>query len=283
MTLSCNYSILAAESSSWSVHQSERSSRDHFGYEEKWWPGTPLEIAITAILVQRSDWSKAWEAANQLKGNGLLQLLELADANESEVRECLAPISLAGQKSPRLILFAQGIQERGYDRIEDYFSENEDTKALRQDLLSFKGIGEETADCILLFASDRPSFVVDASTRRVFERMAIFPELSAQIRSIRYQDLQQFIETHILSQLSFFNSFRFVPNVPNSTAIFRDFHALILEVAKHHCLSRNPRCKSTGRPGWTGYDICETHCLSNVCTRCPLIERCAMGNPQIKS
>ena len=263
------------------LHEFYSLARAHFGYAEEWWPGTPLEITITAILVQRSDWSKAWEAANRLKGNGLLQLPELAAANESHVRECLEPISLAGQKSPRLILLAQGIQDRGYDRIEDYFAENEDTTALRKDLLSFKGIGEETADCILLFASDRPSFVVDASTRRVFERMAIFPELGAQIRSIRYQDLQYFIETHVLSHLSFFTSFRFAPDVPLSTAVFRDFHAQILEVAKHHCLSRNPRCKSTGRSGWTGYDICETHCLSNVCTRCPLIERCAMGKKTV--
>ncbi len=46
-----------------------------------------------------------------------------------------------------------------------------DTDTLRRELLSVNGIGRETADNILLYAFERPVFVVDAYTRRMFSRL----------------------------------------------------------------------------------------------------------------
>ena len=91
---------------------------------------------------------------------------------------------------------------------------------LRDELLSVNGIGDETADCILLYALNMPSFVIDAYTRRIFGRLGMLDAEAA------YEDLQAKISN----------------SIPQDVELFNEYHALIVVLGKNTCRPR-PRCK----------------------------------------
>ncbi len=95
-----------------------------------------------------------------------------------------------------------------------------ETHAMRKDLLSIYGIGPETADSILLYAFEKPIFVVDAYTKRVFSRHGFFEENRS------YHDVQTFFMRHL----------------PNDVGLFNEFHALIVRTGKYFC-RRTPLCE----------------------------------------
>ncbi len=266
---------IAVESTSQTLCMIYSMLRNHFGYTHPWWPGTPLEIMISAILVQRCNWSTAWNGVNQLRSSDLLSLPTLAHLEIEAVDRCLRGVSLSPKKSRWIVRLAQALLERGYESVEEYFATSQDTAILRADLLGLDGIGEETADCILCFASEHPSFVVDASARRLFERLDVFPDLDKKFWAGPSLMLKEFIEQNILADLSLYDAFEFNPGIPRAVALFRDFHAQIVEVGKHHCLSRNPCCETRGKNGWADYAFCESHCNVGNCSSCPLIKACS--------
>jgi endonuclease-3 related protein len=94
-----------------------------------------------------------------------------------------------------------------------------DSATLREELLAVNGIGAETCDSILLYAFNRPVFVVDTYTKRIFSRHGFFKEKSD------YDEVQGF----------------FIENLPGDTGVFNEFHALIVKLAKEHCKKR-PDC-----------------------------------------
>jgi endonuclease-3 related protein len=179
-------------------------------------------------------------------------------------------------------MIAETILSRGYDSFVEFLAPERDTKSLRLELLSLPGIGQETADCWLNFASTHPAFVVDAYTRRIFERINPAPHLPAEFWTRgTYRQLQEFFEIHLLTDLSYYAEFAFPADLPRSVALLRDYHALIVELGKHHCLKSNPRCRQTGKPGWPDYVHCLSHCLPETCHACPLANVCqfAKENP----
>jgi len=93
------------------------------------------------------------------------------------------------------------------------------TAELRSRLLAVHGIGPETADDVLLYAFERPVFVIDAYTRRLLKRLG----LAAGIEG--YEALRAGIENAL------------GPDVP----MFNELHALIVHHAKTTCSAR-PRC-----------------------------------------
>jgi endonuclease-3 related protein len=249
--------------------------RQHFGYAPKWWPGPPKEILVTALLVQQCSWSAARAAVLQLRAQGLLSLARLAAAEPDEVQQSIRGVTFAPTKSQRLIRLAQAVRERGFQRIEEYLAPARDTAELRRDLLSLDGIGEETADSILLFASHHATFVIDAYTRRALRRLGLFPDLGEAFWDQPYGQLQQFFERHLRADLSLYDRFALAAGVPREVALFRDWHAQLVELGKHHCLKRSPRCHAAGEEGWKGYRLCEKHCRPGRCTQCPLASLCA--------
>ena len=92
---------------------------------------------------------------------------------------------------------------------------------MREEILNVKGIGKETADSILLYALDKPIFVIDAYTRRIFNRLGII-EGNEEYDEIR----------HI-----------FEKNLPKDLEVYKEYHALIVELGKHYCKKRNPMCE----------------------------------------
>jgi endonuclease-3 related protein len=93
-------------------------------------------------------------------------------------------------------------------------------KSLRKELLDIYGIGQETADSILLYAGNYPIFVIDAYTRRLFNR------LGYSDRDIKYKKLQELISSNITTNLK----------------IYQEYHALIVELGKEYCFKTEPDC-----------------------------------------
>ena len=268
-------SLVNVSSTSRKLCQLYKHLRSHFGYAHPWWPGEPLEVAVTAILVQQCDWSAAWKAVLRLREHELLSLPALAGAKSAVVQSCIQGVAFGPTKAKRLIGFARAVLDDGYVRIEAFLSRQRDIGRLRSDLLAFPGIGAETADSMMLFASEHPCFVIDAYTRRIMARLGLFPELdqSFWLRQ-SYRRLQDFFEENLLLDFSLYDDLPFANGVPRPVALFRDFHAQLVELGKHHCLKTGPRCLAVGRRGWTNYALCEPHCLTTACQRCPLAGCC---------
>lgn len=257
-----------------------RRLRGHFGYSDPWWPGTPFQIAITAVLVQQCDWSVVWEAVLQLPTQDIHTLPDLAEAHPQRLQQVIRKVTFAPTKSDRLVRMAQSITEAGFGSFEEFLCPSRELQTVRREALALSGVGPETADGWLNYASAHPAFVVDTYTRRIFERLNLIPGLSANFwRKGSYREIQEFFEVHLLTQLERYEEFEFTDAVPREVALLRDYHALLVELAKHHCFKTNPRCFQTGRFGWPDYRPCLTHCLPEACSACPLSPICRFPVP----
>jgi endonuclease-3 related protein len=254
--------------------------RGHFDYAARWWPGSPFEIFVTSVLVQQCNWTAAWAAMQRLKADGRGDVAALAAADPSAVRRLLHPVAFAPTKARRLVEICAELQARGYKSVETFLGPDRDTNSLRSELLALPGVGRETADCMLLYAGAHPTFVVDAITRRVFERLDALPGVPPEFWSRPYEDLRRFFLRHVECGRSHYGQYTFAEGVPPRVALLRDFHALLVELGKHHCVRTNPHCRRRGRPGWHEYPLCLTHCREGECTACPLVETCSTGRSQ---
>lgn len=249
----------------------------HFGYAAPWWPGSPLEIVLTAILVQRCNWSVAWTSVARLRQSDLLSLPNLAAATPDAVERCIKGVAFAARKADRLIGLARKILANHHGTVEEFLAPARGTATVRGELLDFDGVGPETADAILLFASEHPVFVIDEYTRRIFQRLDPFPYLGTRFWVQPYQKLRAFFEDHIIPSLGLYDEFALAPGVPRTVALLRDWHAQLVEVGKHHCRKTSPHCHYTGGPCWHGFAIGKSHCQPPACLRCPLSDRCAFA------
>ncbi len=186
---------------------------------QRWWPAeTPFEMVVGAILTQNTNWKNASQAIDRLKQAGLLSLENIDSLSLEELASCVRPAGYYNLKAQRLKnLVRMLLEEYGGDLS---LLANEDWQQSRQKLLSVKGIGEETADSILLYACAQPVFVVDTYTHRVFSRHNLLEE------ECSYGDIQE----------------RFMDNLPADAALFNEYHALIVRVAKEYCKKNNPCC-----------------------------------------
>jgi endonuclease-3 related protein len=251
--------------------------REHFGHAPQWWPGGPFEIFVTAILVQQCNWTAAWAAMQRLSSAGLGDMAALAAADPSAVRPLIHPVAFAPTKAGRLVSICGTLRECGHATIEALLSDDRDTEAVRSALLALPGIGRETADCMLLYAGAHPTFVVDAITRRVFERLDLLPGVPPEFWSRPYDELRRFLLRHVELGRPHYRQHQFAAGVTRRVALLRDFHALLVELGKHHCVRTRPHCHRRGRPGWDGYPFCTTHCEDGQCVSCPLVDSCAAG------
>lgn len=190
----------------------------HFG-PRGWWPAeSRYEVAVGAILTQSVAWRNVERAIAALKQHGLLDPHALYRSSPARVEQLIVPTRYYRQKTKKLIAFTKELVE-GYGGDMEKMLEGP-VAEVRQRLLAVYGIGQETADCILLYAGERPVFVVDAYTRRLFHRVGLWPE------TISYAEMQEFFHRHL----------------PPDVRLFNEFHALIDGVGNRYCRARNPRC-----------------------------------------
>lgn len=198
---------------------------DHFG-PSGWWPAkTPFEVAVGAILTQNSAWTNVDKALTSLEAATGLVPDRIAALALPDLEDAIRPAGFFRQKSRKILAFLE-IMERhgglgaGEEDMHLRCFKDIETNEARSLLLGVSGIGPETADCILLYALNRPFFVVDAYTRRMFHRHGLVPE------TVDYAELQEF----------------FMDALEPDTAVFNEFHALIVRTGKDFCRKTKPRC-----------------------------------------
>jgi len=186
-----------------------------------WWPArTRLEIILGAILTQNTTWRNATLALKNLRKSGLLTWRALRQASLEELESCVRPAGFYRQKARTIHDFADWLERTLAGSLDSLFSMK--PARGRQELLSLKGIGPETADAILLYAGRQPLFVSDAYTRRVLSRHQLLPATA------NYESAQQFLHNHLAAD----------------EAMFSEFHALMVEVAKRYCQRQVARCEA---------------------------------------
>ena len=187
--------------------------------EQHWWPGLdPFEIIIGAILTQQVTWKNVEKAIAALKASGLMEPEALLHAPLDEVAALIRPTIYYNEKAKKLRSFLLFLQERHHGDLSDLFALP--MPAMREELLSVHGIGEETADSIILYAAEKPSFVIDAYTRRIMQRLGLIggKEAYAALRAL------------------------FMESIPRDVKLYNEYHALFVRHAKEHCRSRAPLC-----------------------------------------
>lgn len=187
-----------------------------------WWPGNSCtDCVIGAILTQNTSWKNVEKALGQMETAGLLDWAALREIPTPDLAEHIRPAGYYNLKAKRLKNFVGWLwnhYDGEFDRLE-----NVPLHDLREQLLSINGVGRETADAILLYALDKPSFVIDAYTGRVARRHGLIDE------EADYEQLKALFED----------------NLPEDVAMFNEYHALLVEVGKRHC---KPRAQCEGCP-----------------------------------
>ncbi len=183
----------------------------HFG-PQGWWPAdSTTETIIGTILVQHTAWKNVERAIANLKAENLLDFRAIHNLKHATLAKIVQPAGTPTVKARRLQAFAAWLGARHGFVLNSMSSTPKD--ALRRELLAIKGIGPETADCIVLYAAQQPAFVVDTYTRRVLSRHLLADS------SCSYDQLKGLFEA----------------NLPSDIRLFNEYHALLVEVGKKHC------------------------------------------------
>ncbi len=176
---------------------------------QHWWPAeTKFEILVGAVLTQNTNWKNVERAIDSLKKSGIMSIDGILE-NKDRIPELIKSVGYYRIKTDRLINLMSKIRE--YGSLERFLSLP--LEKLREELLSIKGIGKETADSIILYAGKYPIFVVDAYTRRLFSRLGIIKGNES------YDEIQSLV----------------MSNTPREEYFYNEFHALIVELCKRYC------------------------------------------------
>ncbi|MHC4114010.1 MAG: hypothetical protein ACYSSL_01615 [Planctomycetota bacterium] len=154
---------------------------------QHWWPGeSRFEIITGAILTQNTAWPNVEKAIANLKAADCLDPEKLYFMDAGRLAELIRPAGYFNIKAKRLKNFLAWLFDSYDGKLENL--EKLGTEQFREELLTIKGIGPETADSILLYAFDREVFVVDTYTARIAVRhQLIEPEAD-------YHQLQEMFE-----------------------------------------------------------------------------------------
>ena len=173
---------------------------------QRWWPvsssNSEFEIIVGAILTQNTNWKNVEKSIKNLKDNNLLDKNSIKNINIAKLAALIRSSGYYKQKAKKLKEFVSFEGEIN-----------------RENLLNIWGIGPETADSILLYAYNKPVFVIDAYTKRIFSRLGI--------KLNDYDEYQEY----------------FHKNLPKDYKLFNEYHALLVELAKKHCKTK-PICEN---------------------------------------
>lgn len=194
--------------------------------KQYWWPGdNEFEISIGAILTQNVSWKNVEIAIKNLKEKSLLSPESLYSRKEEEIAPLIKSTGYFNQKAKKIKNFLEWFKmyNFSFESLKDI-----ELETLRSRLLLVNGIGQETADSILLYALSKKIFVIDAYTRRIFTRIGILPSNKT------YQEIQDIFHRTFNGEVQDYN----------------EYHALIVKHGKDVCKKR---------------PICNECCISNYC------------------
>lgn len=178
----------------------------HYGKQD-WWPGEGFEIAIGAILTQNTSWRNVEKALINLKQKHLMTPEAILAYPTDNLQYLIKPAGYFNQKTQYL------------RNLCNLWIKN--SQPSRDELLAVKGIGEETADSILLYLLNKPEFVIDTYTVRISTRLG-FGTSEKKVFWKRYYE-------NLLSK---------------DVQIYNEYHALFVIHAKRYCTKNNPDCQN---------------------------------------
>ena len=213
-----------------------------------WWPGgdDPFVVSVGAILTQSVSWKNVERALANLATAEALSPWAIVALADAELEALVRPSGYYTVKARRLRAFARMV-------VDEFTGDTAALLALpaselRAKLLATYGIGEETADDIIVYAAHKPSFIVDAYTIRLFHRLELAPDdaIALEVRSPArlYRVWQRFFMDHL----------------PADASLFNEYHALIVRHGIVHCRKRDPGCGD-----------------------CPLLDLCPTGRHRLQS
>lgn len=187
---------------------------------QHWWPAeSKFEILVGAILTQNISWTNVEKAITNLSDKDILSLEGILKADIEDLALLIKPAGYYNQKSRYLKNMCQYIS-KNYGSLDLFLSQ--DIDFLRKELLNIKGIGPETADSIILYAAEKPVFVIDTYTKRIFSRLGLIRP------NISYDKAQSL----------------FMGNLPKDVMLFKEYHALIVRLGKDYCINKKPHCQN---------------------------------------
>lgn len=185
---------------------------------QQWWPAkTKFEVMVGAILTQNTAWQNVEKSIAKLKEKNLLSLHKLLKLSTPRLASLIKSCGYYNIKAKRLKNFLKFTKEKG--GLAKFFKK--DPLVLRRELLEVNGIGQETADSILLYAGNLPFFVVDAYTKRILYRHNLIA------KKADYAYIQKL----------------FMDNLGHDVSLFNEYHALLVKVGKDYC-KKNPDCRN---------------------------------------
>lgn len=188
---------------------------------QRWWPAeTPFEVMVGAVLTQNTNWGNVEKAIANLKENKLLELRLMYKLPQRRLAALIRPAGYYNIKALRLKNLLQFLVDSCGGDFKKICARN--IQDSRRQLLSVNGIGPETADSILLYALNKPVFVVDAYTKRIFSRHGLAKEDDS------YDAVQKI----------------FMQNLKKDVKLFNEYHALLVRLGKEFCLKGKPKCES---------------------------------------
>jgi len=209
----------------------------HFG-AQNWWPATErgsftptyknrarltdsqrFEIMAGAILTQNTSWSNVMRAIENLNKGGLLDCTKIAKAKKQKLAKLIRPSGYFNMKAEKLKRFALWLEKNYKGKPSRFFNSGKTLGQLRTELLAQHGVGNETADSMLLYAGNLPIFVVDAYTMRFMERFYGQAGLG-------YVEVKSFFEQRL----------------PQDAQLYNEMHALFVELGKNYCKKSSPKC-----------------------------------------
>jgi len=184
---------------------------------QHWWPGsTPFEVIIGAILTQSANWSNVELAIGNLKRAKRLSPKAILEIRDSKLEKLVRPSGYFRAKAKKVKAFVKYLMENYNGSLKKMFDKS--ISKLREELLAIHGIGPETADSIICYAALKPTFVVDAYTKRIGNRIGLF-------KLEKYYEIKDYFES----------------NLPKRYQLLNEYHALIVALGKYHCKPR-PVC-----------------------------------------
>ena len=221
------------------LRRAYRLMRAKFGHQN-WWPGeTPFEVCVGAILTQNTAWTNVHRAIANLKTARVLEPGKLFALPEAKLAELIRPAGYFNVKARRLHSFLRVLVETFGGDLSRLFAG--ETSVVRERLLAIHGVGPETADSLLLYAGGHHSFVIDAYTKRVFQRHNWSPAAKSRKQKAEkprarpdgftYDKLKALCESALAQKQG-----------AARLDYWQDYHAQLVMVGKHFCRTRAPRC-----------------------------------------
>jgi endonuclease-3 related protein len=198
-----------------------------------WWPidleyhkknksDPRYEIILGAILTQNTAWSNVEKALEKLKSQNKLKIDDILKTEIDTLKQLIKPSGFYNQKAERIITVSSYLHDKYRSNLDNFFKR--DASIIRKELLSLKGIGPETADSILLYAGDKPIFVVDEYTKRLCKRLPL------EVK-INYSDIQKYFQDFLAKKYE----------EKKLSIVYNELHAQIVNIAKIYC-KKKPNC-----------------------------------------